>query len=41
MNHPEELLSIDSQEKAGKRHPSHPFLFFTFLFDQVHQRVAV
>ena len=41
MNHPEELLFIDRQEKAGKRHPSHPFLFLTFLLDQVHQRVAV
>lgn len=41
MNHPEELLSIDRQKKAGIRHPSHPFLFLTFLFDQVHQRVAV
>ena len=41
MNHPEELLFIDRQEKAGIRHPSHPFLFLTFLFDQVHQRVAV
>ena len=41
MNHPEELLLMDRQEKAGIRHPSHPFLFFTFLFDQVHQRVAV
>ena len=41
MNHPEELLFIDKQEKAGIRHPSHPFLFFKFLFDQVHQIVAV
>lgn len=41
MNHPEELLLMDRQEKAGIRHPSHPFLFFKFLFDQVHQRVAV
>ena len=41
MNHPEELLFIDRQEKAGIRHPSLPFLFLTFLFDQVHQRVAV
>ena len=41
MNHPEELLLMDRQEKTGIRHPSHPFLFFTFLFDQVHQRVAV
>lgn len=41
MNHPEELLLMDRQEKAGIRHPSHPFLLFKFLFDQVHQRVAV
>lgn len=41
MNHPEELLLMDRQEKAGIHHPSHPFLFLTFLFDQVHQRVAV
>lgn len=41
MDHPKELLFMDRQEKAGKHHPSHPFLFLTFLFDQVHQRVAV
>ena len=41
MNHPEELLLMDRQEKARIHHPSLPFLFFTFLFDQVHQRVAV
>ena len=41
MNHPEELLLMDRQEKAGIHHPSLPFLFFTFLFDQVHQGVAV
>ncbi len=41
MNQPEELLLMDRQEKAGIRHPSLPFLLFTFLFDQVHQRVAV
>lgn len=41
MNHPEELLFIDRQEKAGIHHPSLLFLFFKFLFDQVHQGVAV
>ena len=41
MDHPKELLFMDRQEKAGKHHPSHPFLFLTFLFDQVHQRVAI
>lgn len=41
MIHLEVLLLIDRQQKARIHHPSLPFLFFKFLFDQVHQRVAV
>lgn len=35
------FLWTQTKEKAGIRHPSHPFLFFTFLFDQVHPKVAI
>ena len=39
MNHPEEFLWTD-KKRPGSVIPANSFLFFTFLFDQVHQRVA-